>query len=150
MSKTERKINGINNNGWYNARQDRTHDLSIVGIYELSNRWTLSTTFVYQTGNAVTFPTGKFNLNGVTVYQYANRNANRLPAYHRLDFGATYEKKNLAGVFKAPGILVCIMYMEENAYTITFRDNLDDPTKTEALQTSLFRWVPGITYNFKF
>lgn len=151
LSKTERKINGINNNGWYNARQDRTHDLSVVGIYELSKRWILSTTFVYQTGNAVTFPTGKFNLNGVTVYQYANRNANRLPAYHRLDFGATYEKKKPGRRFQSSwNFGLYNVYGRENAYTITFRDNLDDPTKTEALQTSLFRWVPGITYNFKF
>lgn len=151
LSKTERKINGINNNEWYNARQDRTHDLSIVGIYELSKRWTLSTTFVYQTGNAVTFPTGKFNLNGITVYQYASRNANRLPAYHRLDFGATYEKKKPGRRFQSSwNFGLYNVYGRENAYTITFRDNPDDPTKTEALQTSLFRWVPGITYNFKF
>lgn len=151
LSKTERKINGINNNDWYNARQDRTHDLSIVGIYELSKRWTLSTTFVYQTGNAVTFPTGKFNLNGITVYQYASRNANRLPAYHRLDFGATYEKKKPGKRFQSSwNFGLYNVYGRENAYTITFRDNPDDPTKTEALQTSLFRWVPGITYNFKF
>jgi hypothetical protein len=42
------------------------------------------------------------------------------------------------------------VYGRENAYTITFRDNPDDPTKTEAVQNSLFRWVPSITYNFKF
>src|SRR5690606_5531897 len=35
LSKTERKINGINENNWYNARHDRTHDISIVGIYQL-------------------------------------------------------------------------------------------------------------------
>jgi len=44
LSKTERKIEGINNGQWYNAKQDRTHDLSIVGIYELTPRWTLSGT----------------------------------------------------------------------------------------------------------
>ncbi len=151
LSKTERKINGINNNDWYNARQDRIHDLSFVGIYEFTKHWILSATFIYQTGNAVTFPTGKFNLNGVTVYQYASRNANRLPAYHRLDFGATYEKKKPGRLFQSSwNFGLYNVYGRENAYTITFRDNPDDPTKTEALQTSLFRWVPGITYNFKF
>ncbi|MEO5946004.1 MAG: TonB-dependent receptor [Chitinophagaceae bacterium] len=151
LSKTERKINGINNNEWYNARQDRTHDVSIVGIFELTKHWTLSAIFIYQTGNAVTFPTGKFNLNGVTVYQYASRNTNRLPAYHRLDFGATYEKKKPGRRFQSSwNFGLYNVYGRENAYTITFRDNPDDPTKTEALQTSLFRWVPGITYNFKF
>ncbi len=54
LSKTERKINGINNNNWYNAKQDRTHDISIVGVYQLSPKWSLSGVFVYNTGNAAT------------------------------------------------------------------------------------------------
>ena len=41
LSKTERKIEGINNNQWYNARQDRTHDIAIVGMYQLNKKWTL-------------------------------------------------------------------------------------------------------------
>jgi hypothetical protein len=150
LSKTERQINGINNNEWYNARQDRTHDLSIVSTYQLSTRWTLSALFVYSTGNAVTFPTGKYSINNVTVYQYANRNANRMPANHRLDFSATYERKRKGRYQSSWNFGLYNVYGRENAYTITFRDNEIDPTKTEALQTSLFRWVPSVTYNFKF
>jgi hypothetical protein len=150
LSKTERKIEGINQNNWYNARQDRTHDVSIVGIYELTKNWTLSGTFIYQTGLAVTYPTGKYNLNGVTVYQYANRNANRMPANHRLDFSATYERKKNKRFQSSWNFSLYNVYGRENAYTITFRDNENDPTKTEAVQTSLFRWIPSITYNFKF
>jgi hypothetical protein len=33
---------------------------------------------------------------------------------------------------------------------ITFRDGKTDPTKTEAVQTTLFKMVPSISYNFKF
>jgi CarboxypepD_reg-like domain/TonB dependent receptor/TonB-dependent Receptor Plug Domain len=150
LSKTERKIDGINNNDWYNARQDRTHDVSLVGIYELNKRWTLSATFIYNTGNAVTFPTGKYNLNGLTVYQYANRNANRMPANHRLDFGATYERKKNKRFQSSWNFSLYNVYGRENTYTITFRDNENDPTKTEAVKTSLFRWVPSVTCNFKF
>jgi len=47
LSKTERQINGINNNQWYNARQDRTHDIAIVGMYELNKKWTLSANWVF-------------------------------------------------------------------------------------------------------
>jgi hypothetical protein len=89
LSKTERKIEGINENNWYNARQDRTHDISVVGIYDLNSKWSISGVFVYNTGDAVTYPTGKYTIQGQTLYQYAARNANRMPAYHRLDFSAT-------------------------------------------------------------
>ncbi len=153
LSKTERKIDGINNNEWYNARQDRTHDMSIVGIYQLNKQWSLSGTFIYNTGNAVTYPTGKYSLNGQTVYQYADRNANRMPANHRLDLNATYDlaRKGKKGKYESSlSFGLYNVYGRENAYTITFRDNETDPTKTEAVQTSLFRWVPSITYNFKF
>ncbi len=150
LSKTERKIDGINNNNWYNARQDRTHDLSVVGIYQLTPKWSLSGVFVYNTGNAVTFPTGKYNLGGQTVYQYAQRNANRMPANHRLDFSATYEKQQKRRFQSSWNFSLYNVYGRENTYTITFQDNPDDASKTQALQTSLFRWVPSITYNFKF
>ncbi|HVS95435.1 MAG TPA: TonB-dependent receptor, partial [Puia sp.] len=60
LSRTELRIYGINQNNWYPAKQDRTHDISLVGIYQAGRRWTLSATWVYYTGNAVTFPNGKY------------------------------------------------------------------------------------------
>lgn len=93
LSKTERKINGINENNWYNAKQDRTHDLAVVGVYTLNPRWSVSGVFVYNTGDAVTFPTGKYDIQGQTVYQYGSRNANRMPTNHRMDISVTYDKK---------------------------------------------------------
>jgi TonB dependent receptor/CarboxypepD_reg-like domain/TonB-dependent Receptor Plug Domain len=150
LSKTERKIDGINNNEWYNARQDRTHDISVVGSYQLNKKWSLSGVFVYNTGNAVTFPTGKYSLNGNTIYQYGSRNADRMPANHRLDISATYDFKKKGKYESSLNFGIYNLYGRENAYTITFRDNEDDPSKTEAVQTSLFKWVPSVSYNFKF
>ena len=34
LSRTEKQIDGINQNHWYAARQDRTHDISIVTMYD--------------------------------------------------------------------------------------------------------------------
>lgn len=150
LSKTERKINGINNNEWYNARMDKTHDLSIVATYQLNPKWTFSGLFVYSTGNAVTFPTGKYELNGQTVFQYSNRNADRMPAYHRMDLSATYEPSSNKRFRGSWTFGIYNLYGRENAYTINFEDNPDRPGTTRAVQTSLFRWVPNITYNFKF
>ncbi|CAH0248113.1 TonB-dependent receptor [Chryseobacterium sp. Bi04] len=150
LSKTERKINGINNNEWYNARMDKTHDLSVVATYQFNEKWSMSGLFLYSTGNAVTFPTGKYELNGQTIFQYSNRNADRMPAYHRMDLSATYEpisNKRFKGSWTFG---IYNLYGRENAYTITFEDNPNNPGTTRAMQTSLFRWVPNITYNFKF
>ncbi len=150
ISKTERQINGINNSEWYNAKQDRTHDLSIVAIYTLTPRWTLSGTFIYTTGNAVTFPTGKYVLNGVTIYQYSNRNADRMPATHRLDISATYEKPAKGRFQSSWSFGLYNAYGRQNPFSITFKENKDNPQKIDAVQTSLFQWIPSVTYNFKF
>ena len=150
LSKTERKIEGINQNKWYNARQDRTHDLSIVGIYNINSNWSISGVFVYNTGDAVTFPTGKYNLQGQTLYQYASRNSNRMPENHRLDISVTYDKKKKKRLQESWNFSLYNVYGRENAYRITFQDDPKNMNRTQIIQTALFRWVPSITYQFKF
>lgn len=150
ISKTQRQINGINNDEWYDAKQDRTHDLSIVGVYSLNKRWTLSGTFIYSTGNAVTFPTGKYELNGMTIYQYGKRNADRMPATHRFDISATYERPSKKRFQGSWNFGLYNVYGRQNPFSMTFKENKTNPQKVDAIQTSLFRWVPSVTYNFKF
>lgn len=150
LSKTERKIDGINNNNWYNARQDRTHDIALVGMYKLNNKWNLSANWVYYTGDAITFPTGKYQLDGQTIYYYSERNGYRMPDYHRLDLGAVYTLKKTEKTLSELAFSIYNAYGRENAYTITFRDSETDPNKTEAVQTALFKFIPSISWNFKF
>ena len=152
LSKTERKFDGINNGNYYNARQDRTHDLSVVGIYKLTERWTLSGTFVYSTGNAVTFPSGKYSVNDQTVFLYTERNAYRMPAYHRLDLAATIEsKRNKNRKYQSSWTFgLYNAYGRQNAFAINFKDDPNNPSKTIAEQTTLFSFVPSVTWNFKF
>lgn len=146
LSRSERKIEGINNNEWYNAKQDRTHEFSIVTSLQLSKNWVLSANWVYHTGNAVTFPAGKYIVMGDRlVYYYTERNGYRMPAYHRLDVAATVQLNRSAlhfGVYNA--------YGRENAYSIYFRESRENPDYTEAVQLTLFRFVPSVTYNFNF
>ena len=150
ISRTERKFDEISDGSYFPSKQDRTHDLSLVGIYQLSNRWTLSGTFVYNTGNAITFPSGKYQIDGKTMFYYTERNGYRMPDYHRLDLNATlngkperkYQSSWTFGFYNA--------YNRHNAYTIDFQDNPDDTTRTQAVQTALFGIIPSITWNFKF
>ena len=150
LSRTELQINGINNNQWYAARQDRTHDLSVVGIYKLSKKWTLSADFVYYTGNAVTFPSGKYTVDNHIVFLYTERNGYRTPAYNRLDLGATVQFKQHKHFSSEMVFSLYNAYGRENPYIITFDQSTTNPQQTVATQTALFKFVPSIAYNFKF
>jgi len=151
LSKSERQIDPINNGNWYNARQDRTHDLSLVLMYQLSEKWTLGSAFTYFTGNAVTFPRGKYEIENQTMYYYTDRNADRMPDYHRWDLSATYEPKNdhkkwhsswSFGVYNA--------YNRKNAYLIDFRENEINKNQIDTYRVALFGIIPSVTWNFKF
>ena len=150
LSKTERQFDKINQGNWFIARQDRTHDLSVVGIYKASKRWTLSSTFVYSTGNAVTFPMGKYNIDGRTVFYYGERNGNRTPDYHRLDVSATLDGKPNRKLKSSWNFSIYNLYNRQNPFAIDFRDNPDDKTQTQAVRTTLFGIIPSVSWNFKF
>lgn len=150
LARSERRFQGINGGKYYPAKQDRTHDVSIVGIYELSKKWTLSGTWVYYTGNAVTFPSGKYKVQGYIANYYSSRNSYRMPAYHRLDLGATLNNKTKNRHESSWSFSVYNAYNHENAYMITFGPSETDPSKTVATKTILFKIVPSVTYNFKF
>ena len=150
LSKTERKIDGINNGKWYNARQDRPHDISIVAMYQLNPKWTLSANWVYYTGEAITYPTGKYRVDDEVYFYYSERNGYRMPDYHRLDIGATKQLKRGKRFSSELNFSIYNAYGRSNAYQVTFRESELDPNKTEAVKTSLFTFVPSISYNFKF
>ncbi|AIM36546.1 collagen-binding protein [Sphingobacterium sp. ML3W] len=152
LSKSERQFDQINAGEWFNARQDKTHNVSLVAMYKLTNKWTLGGTFVYYTGDAVTFPSGKYQVDGKTLFYYTDRNRYRMPNYHRLDVSATYDpgaKLNKRyssswsfGLYNA--------YNRKNAYLIDFKENEDNPNITEAYRIALFGIIPSVTWNFKF
>lgn len=150
LSRTERQFEEVNNDSWYPANQDRTHNLSVVGIYKLNKKWTLSADFVYYTGNAVTWPSGKYEVNGQVVFLYTERNGYRMPSYNRLDFSATLQGKKTKRFDSNWNFSLYNVYGRENPYSISFQQDPGDASKTQAVQYALFRWVPSVTYNFKF
>ncbi|MEY3688027.1 MAG: hypothetical protein RIR84_868, partial [Bacteroidota bacterium] len=87
---TWRKFPELNNGNKYPAKYDRRHDLSVVGIYELNQKWKLSSVFVYATGNATSLPEKFYLIEGVLTQQFSRINQYRLAPYHRLDISATY------------------------------------------------------------
>ncbi|MFN5622053.1 MAG: TonB-dependent receptor [Flavobacteriales bacterium] len=150
-SRSLRTFADINEGSEFPAKQDRIHDVAIVAMYTLSNRVKLSANWIYYTGAAVTFPSGKYEIEGISVPLYSERNGYRMPNYHRLDVGVTVEPKKKNPRYESSwNFSAYNAYARRNAYAITFQQNEDNPEQTEAVRTTLFRIVPSVTYNFKF
>jgi hypothetical protein len=143
----------INNGNPYPTNWDKTHDFSATGYYNITKYWQVSAIFVYQTGRPVTYPDGKFEQNGIIIPVYNNRNAARIPHYHRLDLSITYDfKKNEGRNYKQSIVFGAYnVYARRNAFSIFFRQSEENPLQTEMVRLSILgSIVPFITYNFQF
>lgn len=142
---------GINNGNWYNSAYDKTHNLAVTGSYKLNKKWNFGANFTLQTGQPVTYPTGKYMYQGITVPSYNSRNADRLPLYHHLDISATMTtKQKREKRFKSEWVFsIYNLYSRKNAASISFRQNYETGAN-EAVRLSIFGIVPSVTYNFKF
>ncbi|MBN1339690.1 MAG: TonB-dependent receptor [Bacteroidales bacterium] len=152
LSKTERKFDDINFGRVYPATYDKPHDVSIVLNYELSRRITMGATWVYSTGSAVTFPTGRFVYGNKITPVFSDRNEYRMPDYHRLDFSITLRDREQPGKkwYGEWNLSVYNAYARKNPWVINFVQDENDPSKSYAEMTYLFSIIPSITYNFHF
>ena len=150
LSRTLREFDEINDGAEFPARQDRIHDISVVAEFEINERLSLAGNFTFYTGDAVTFPEGRYEVDGTVVPFYTERNGYRMPDYHRLDLGLNYIRKKIDKFESSWNFSLYNVYARENAFSINFQPNEDNPNVTEAVQLSLFSIVPSFTYNFKF
>jgi hypothetical protein len=155
LSWTWRRFKDLNEGKKYPGRFDRRHDLSVVTAYQHSPRWKYAAVWVYGTGNAFTLPERFFLVEGVLTQQYSQINQYRLPAYHRMDFSATYTPLHKAGarIRKEWVFSVYNVYSRLNPYFIYYDQQgnpLEGSLQVEARQVSLFPVIPSVTLNFKF
>lgn len=156
-SRTERDIPDVNLNEPFLANYDRRHNFNIVGTYELNNKWTFGANFTYTTGRPFTLPSGKYQYEDYQVDLITERNASKLPDFHRLDLSATLIPQNKRGR-KWQGSWVFSIYnaySRKNAFTIytqTPEDSNGEPIRNqkEARLIYLFPILPSVTYNVKF
>ncbi len=149
ISKTQTRIAGINDDRWYDATNDRRHDLSVTAIYALNDRWSFSGSWIFSSGQPLTAPDVKYELDGITYYYYSQRNGYRTPPTHRLDLSAIYTREGKKfttqwafGIYNA--------YCRYNPYVIYFEDDPTKPSGTRAVQQALFGLVPSVSYTIKF
>lgn len=163
LGKTELQVEGINRGRWYDTRYNQTHNLKITGFYDLSERWSVSSNFVFTSGTPTTFPTSRYTIQGILIPYNANdsRNNVRLPDYHRLDVSFRLEGKKVKHgkprrntdywVFSLYNL-----YARRNPFSIYFsqkdeRIPTGSPIESQATQLSIIGTViPSVSYNFKF
>ncbi|MCH5309836.1 MAG: TonB-dependent receptor plug domain-containing protein [Prevotella sp.] len=148
LSWSKTKIEGVNQSRWYNANNDRRHDINIVGMYRLNNRWMLNAAWVFNTGQAFTAPSGKYEIENNWVYYYTERNGYRAPDYHHLDIGAVWKKEYRKSTHEW-AFSIYNLYNHYNPFLIDF-ESVGGGTRTRAVQYSLFGIVPSVAFNIKF
>ena len=151
LAHTDRTIPGINEGKTYLAPNDKTHSINILASYNLSRKWDVSAEWVFSTGTPVTYPTGRFEVNGEYYPIYSGRSKERKEPYHRLDLSATYHpKKHPNRWYQGEWVFsIYNAYWHKNPWMISFDQNTSDGYP-QARMTYLFGAVPSITYNFKF
>jgi len=151
LSRTERRIETVNNNQIFPATYDKPHDISIVVNYDISQRVSMGALWLYQTGSAVTFPAGRGEYGGANFPIYTERNAYRMKDYHRLDLSLTWRNKEKPGRrWKTEwNLSVYNAYYRKNPWVINFKTD-ENTGQTYAEMTYLFGILPAITFNFKF
>ncbi len=169
LSWTKLKFDEINFGKEFWARYDRRHDLSLVLIYAINERTTLSGTWVYGTGNAITLPLGEFSADvhqpfarfynstnynpyfyGNSVTDYGEVNSFRMRAYHRLDLAIQFikQKKNFERTWE---IGLYNAYSRKNPYFYFVESDYENNQVTSKLrQVSIFPIIPSVSYNIKF
>jgi hypothetical protein len=165
LSWTQLQFDSINYGEKYYAKYDRRHDVSLVGIYKASEKITLSATWVYGTGNAITMPVSEYTLpahtmnrnNGSyfyynTVTEYGKRNSSRMPAYHRMDVAIQFHKYLKWGGKRTWELSVYNLYNRKNPFFyFTDRDYTGNGSyKVTLKQLTLFTIIPSISYQIKF
>ena len=154
-SKTERQIPDVNQGKVFYANYDRRNSLNILGAYELSDKWTFSSTFTYSSGRPITLPTGQYNFQHYSPTYVTERNGYKLPDFHRLDISAVLiPRKNKDRHIQTKWVFaISNVYNRKNAFTVYSQDQEIDEVKTgskEYVMIYLFPIVPSVTFNMKF
>ncbi|MEZ0484877.1 TonB-dependent receptor [Fibrella aquatica] len=179
LSWTQWQFAELNNGKPFFPRYDRRHDISLVGMYDLNKHITLSATWVYGTGQALTVPNARYRSfglsNNLAYTQDENgtitgvnrvlfdggsgvrdfgqdKNAFRAEPYHRLDVGIQFHRKRRRHE-SVWDISAYNAYNRRNPFFYNIeskRQTAGQPDITVLYKYSVFPVVPAISYSYKF
>ena len=157
-SKVTNQFEALNNGRSFFPRYDRRHNISLVGIYHLSPRITLSGTWTFASGQRLTLPVSNFgafdnsiwNTIGTSisnpVYEYSAYSNFKTPDYHRMDFSVQFKKNKQKKRVRTWELGVFNAYNRLNPFFFTFSET----TPTQFQKVSLFPIIGSVSYNYKF
>ncbi|MEA4985940.1 hypothetical protein SDC9_50226 [bioreactor metagenome] len=167
-SKSERLFNRpgqeLNYGKVFPAKYDRRHDVSLVVSHKFSDRFDLSGTWIFSTGNtgtlamqhyvAATTPDTNNNTSDALNY-ISGRNNFRFNPYHRMDIGMNFHKKKKHGT-RTWNISIYNAYNNNNPFLVYPKEDQQyNPatgtfvTKKSLVQVSVFPIIPSISYSYK-
>lgn len=142
-----RKFSQLNNGKWFPFIYDKRHDLSVVAIWQISEKYSFSSNFSLSSGMPCTLPIG-YSANDdyfESYYIFKEINNRRLPLYHRLDVALIRKGRTKKGYIKQFSINVFNVYARQNPVYIYYDNNTG-----KVYQKSLFSIVPTISYSVQF
>jgi hypothetical protein len=155
--KFDREGMEINGGKVFPAKYDRRHDLSITVQHKFSDRFDLSGTWVFSSGNCGTLGTQVYEglmdeWGYIPSINALERNNFRMGNYHRLDLSVNFHKQKKHGI-RTWNISVYNVYNHKNPFIVYTDYGWDEATQTERkrlMQASLFPIIPSVSYSFKF
>lgn len=149
LSRTQTRIAEINDGRWYDATNDRRHDLSVACIWSINRQWSVSGSWIFLSGRPLTAPDVKYEVAGETCYYYSQRNGYMTPPTHRLDLSAKYIHAGRRFTYEwSFGIYNA--YCRYNPYIVYFTDDPEKPSGTKAMVQAMYGLVPSVSYTLKF
>jgi hypothetical protein len=162
FSETTRQFEGINKGKKYVFDYDRPHSFAVNVNRNLSEKWHVSFSWVYQTGLPYTPVIGRQYIpDGPNYYKealiYGERNSARMKDYHRLDLGFTYEKTTKKGRRTLWTFSIYNAYNRSNPNAYYYDDNRNyDEIENRVYkplkmyQISFFPLIPTVSYKVFF
>lgn len=119
LGKVDYTFPDFNDGNPFPATQDRRHEFKVIGTYKVG-KWYLSATWIYASGQAYTAPESQYYITlldgqSESYIHVSDKNAYRLPDYHRLDLSAAFNftTKSFGGQF---GLSIFNAYNNENVW----------------------------------
>jgi hypothetical protein len=140
----------INNGRYYPANYDIPNDLTVIGNYRVSHRFSISLNTTYSTGRPFTLPIGRYYFNNAPRILYADRNAYRIPDYFRADFSMSMEGNHriFQKTHNSWTIGVYNFTARKNAYSVYY---VTENGSINGYKLSIFgSAIPYVNYNIKF
>ncbi|MCH7401608.1 TonB-dependent receptor domain-containing protein [Belliella kenyensis] len=142
----------VNQGNYFPANWDQPHDLNVLLNYKPLRRVSFSATFNYRTGRPITLPSSIYNIDGSIVVDYQERNQARIPDYHRLDLGVTFDGNQKRESHYKSNITIAFynVYARRNPFSWFFQPDMAGSVPRSYRLAVIGTIIPSITYNFTF